>query len=258
MVFGHSHLPLHEERDGFAIFNPGSPTERRRAPRHTMGIATVDGGRVAFELVESGLTGGDRGPAVVRRGPAPVRVGDGDLPPTRNLVASASTSAPAWPCAPAARSSARVRPAILTRTTTRLDRAIRRELPSRTRTVPLRPVRSAVRFEPASRTAAWMRAFVDCVVLISHTIDWPVLDSVQETSTVLPGGPGGPCGPCGPVGPVGPAGPWIPADPAGRSDPSGRRARGTRAVRPGPAGPGDPAGRSGPWGRSGPAGRRRR
>jgi uncharacterized protein len=38
VVFGHSHLPLHEEEDGFQIFNPGSPTERRRAPRHSMGL----------------------------------------------------------------------------------------------------------------------------------------------------------------------------------------------------------------------------
>ena len=52
VVFGHSHLPLHEERDAFAIFNPGSPTERRRAPCHTMGIATVRDGRPVFELVE--------------------------------------------------------------------------------------------------------------------------------------------------------------------------------------------------------------
>ena len=52
VVFGHSHIPLHEERDGFAIFNPGSPTERRRSPRHTMGIATVTDGRVAFELLD--------------------------------------------------------------------------------------------------------------------------------------------------------------------------------------------------------------
>ena len=51
VVFGHSHLPLHEERDGFAIFNPGSPTERRRAPHHTMGLATAEDGRVRFELV---------------------------------------------------------------------------------------------------------------------------------------------------------------------------------------------------------------
>jgi uncharacterized protein len=54
VVFGHSHLPLHEERDGFAIFNPGSPTERRRAPQHTMGVATVEDGRVRFELVRVG------------------------------------------------------------------------------------------------------------------------------------------------------------------------------------------------------------
>ena len=54
VVFGHSHLPLLEERDGFAIFNPGSPTERRRAPHHTMGIATVTNGRVEFELVQVG------------------------------------------------------------------------------------------------------------------------------------------------------------------------------------------------------------
>ncbi len=52
VVFGHSHLPLHEERDGFQIFNPGSPTARRRAPTHTMGLAHVRGGRVTFELVD--------------------------------------------------------------------------------------------------------------------------------------------------------------------------------------------------------------
>ena len=54
VVFGHSHIPLHEEQGGFAIFNPGSPTDRRRQPVHTMGLAEVSGGRVAFELVELG------------------------------------------------------------------------------------------------------------------------------------------------------------------------------------------------------------
>jgi putative phosphoesterase len=54
VVFGHSHRPLLEaDAEGFQIFNPGSPTERRRAPHHTMGIATVGAdGRVAFALVE--------------------------------------------------------------------------------------------------------------------------------------------------------------------------------------------------------------
>ena len=53
VVFGHSHLPLHERgEDGFQIFNPGSPTERRRAPAHTMGLARVRRGAVEFELIE--------------------------------------------------------------------------------------------------------------------------------------------------------------------------------------------------------------
>ena len=51
VVFGHSHMPLHEERDGFQIFNPGSPTDRRRQPRHTMGVAHVRRGLVAFEVL---------------------------------------------------------------------------------------------------------------------------------------------------------------------------------------------------------------
>jgi putative phosphoesterase len=55
VVFGHSHIPLHEVApDGaFAIFNPGSPTDRRRQPRHTMGEATVDAaGAVTFALID--------------------------------------------------------------------------------------------------------------------------------------------------------------------------------------------------------------
>jgi uncharacterized protein len=51
VVFGHSHMPLHEEEDGFQIFNPGSPTERRRAPRHSMGTLRVEASRPVFEHV---------------------------------------------------------------------------------------------------------------------------------------------------------------------------------------------------------------
>ncbi len=51
VVFGHSHIPLHEEQDGFQIFNPGSPTERRRSPKHTMGVARIDGDSLTFELI---------------------------------------------------------------------------------------------------------------------------------------------------------------------------------------------------------------
>ena len=53
VVFGHSHLPLHERADdGFQIFNPGSPTERRRSPAHTMGLALIEDGKLSFELLE--------------------------------------------------------------------------------------------------------------------------------------------------------------------------------------------------------------
>ena len=48
VVFGHSHIPLHEGEGGFQIFNPGSPTDRRRQPVHTMGLAEVGGQHVAF------------------------------------------------------------------------------------------------------------------------------------------------------------------------------------------------------------------
>jgi len=52
VVYGHSHIPLHEQAaDGFQIFNPGSPTERRRQPGHTMGIGRVNDGTIAFELI---------------------------------------------------------------------------------------------------------------------------------------------------------------------------------------------------------------
>ncbi len=55
VVFGHSHIPIHERaEDGFQIFNPGSPTERRRSPAHTMGMARIQDGGAGFELIELG------------------------------------------------------------------------------------------------------------------------------------------------------------------------------------------------------------
>ena len=49
VVFGHSHLPLHEEESGFQIFNPGSPTERRRAPAPSMGLLHPEPSGLRFE-----------------------------------------------------------------------------------------------------------------------------------------------------------------------------------------------------------------
>jgi uncharacterized protein len=51
VVYGHSHIPL-DARDGaFGIFNPGSPTDRRRQPHGTIGVLEIDSGR----LVEARL-----------------------------------------------------------------------------------------------------------------------------------------------------------------------------------------------------------
>ncbi len=56
VVFGHSHSPFHEtaEDGAFQIFNPGSPTERRRAPWPSMGAAQIDERGLRFELIRLG------------------------------------------------------------------------------------------------------------------------------------------------------------------------------------------------------------
>jgi len=51
VIFGHSHLPVHEEEGGFQIFNPGSPTERRRAPEASMGLLHSEPAGLRFEHV---------------------------------------------------------------------------------------------------------------------------------------------------------------------------------------------------------------
>jgi putative phosphoesterase len=51
VIFGHSHIPFHQCDGAFQIFNPGSPTDRRRQPYCTMGVARVADETIAFELV---------------------------------------------------------------------------------------------------------------------------------------------------------------------------------------------------------------
>lgn len=46
VVFGHSHIPWEEEHDGFRIFNPGSPTDKRRQPQGTIGLLRIEDGRL--------------------------------------------------------------------------------------------------------------------------------------------------------------------------------------------------------------------
>jgi putative phosphoesterase len=47
LVFGHSHIPWDTvAHSGMRLLNPGSPTDRRRQPVHTMMTVTVDAGRL--------------------------------------------------------------------------------------------------------------------------------------------------------------------------------------------------------------------
>ncbi|MBB2914612.1 hypothetical protein FHS43_005924 [Streptosporangium becharense] len=47
VVFGHSHIPLDHSENGLRIFNPGSPTDRRRQPHGTVGVLRIEDGRLA-------------------------------------------------------------------------------------------------------------------------------------------------------------------------------------------------------------------
>jgi putative phosphoesterase len=52
VVFGHSHIPMDLTEDGLRVFNPGSPTDKRRQPFGTLGLLTIDDARlVAAEIV---------------------------------------------------------------------------------------------------------------------------------------------------------------------------------------------------------------
>ena len=53
VIFGHSHIPLDEQGAGLRIFNPGSPTDRRRQPAGTMGLLEIEqGSLVRARIVE--------------------------------------------------------------------------------------------------------------------------------------------------------------------------------------------------------------
>ena len=51
VVFGHSHIPLDESGYGLRIFNPGSPTDRRRQPHGTIGVLRIEGGTIAAAAI---------------------------------------------------------------------------------------------------------------------------------------------------------------------------------------------------------------
>ncbi len=53
VVFGHSHIPVNVAAADLRIFNPGSPTDRRRQPHGTLGVLHVaDGTLIEASIVE--------------------------------------------------------------------------------------------------------------------------------------------------------------------------------------------------------------
>ncbi|SEB16716.1 hypothetical protein SAMN05421743_12258 [Thalassobacillus cyri] len=44
LIFGHSHIPLLRSYKNLLLFNPGSPTDKRRLPYYSYGILTFDEG----------------------------------------------------------------------------------------------------------------------------------------------------------------------------------------------------------------------
>ena len=51
VLFGHSHIPLVRRLpDGRWLLNPGSPTDKRRQPRYSWALVTVEDGEISPEL----------------------------------------------------------------------------------------------------------------------------------------------------------------------------------------------------------------
>ena len=51
VVFGHSHIPFLEDKDGLLLLNPGSPTDKRQQPEYTFALLRAEEGRVWAEIL---------------------------------------------------------------------------------------------------------------------------------------------------------------------------------------------------------------
>ncbi len=52
VVYGHSHIPMDVDADGIRLFNPGSPTWKRRQPFPTYGLLALRRGSIRSRIVE--------------------------------------------------------------------------------------------------------------------------------------------------------------------------------------------------------------
>jgi putative phosphoesterase len=51
VVYGHTHVPEVSRHENLWLLNPGSPTERRRAPSRAMLVLDVNAGRISPRLL---------------------------------------------------------------------------------------------------------------------------------------------------------------------------------------------------------------
>lgn len=51
VVFGHSHIPMDIADERLRLFNPGSPTDRRRQPHGTLGMLEIEQGRLVLASI---------------------------------------------------------------------------------------------------------------------------------------------------------------------------------------------------------------
>lgn len=51
IVFGHSHVPLCKKQNGILMFNPGSPTDKRRQPTYSYGVLELSKGSLQGRIV---------------------------------------------------------------------------------------------------------------------------------------------------------------------------------------------------------------
>ncbi|AKG33736.1 metallophosphoesterase family protein [Paenibacillus durus] len=57
ILFGHSHQPLMRSEDGILLFNPGSPTDKRREKLYSFGLLDIEEGKIAARHIFYGSKG---------------------------------------------------------------------------------------------------------------------------------------------------------------------------------------------------------
>lgn len=52
VIFGHSHIPVNDSYDGMLLFNPGSPTDKRRQAKASIGMLQLNNGLFEAKIIE--------------------------------------------------------------------------------------------------------------------------------------------------------------------------------------------------------------